>query len=315
MLVTGGAGVVGRELLSLVASEGASVISADRLPLPMKEGEGVEHHQLDLSEDDLAFISDAHPTHLFHLAASFERSRETPEFWEPNWDDNVRLGHRLLEAVRGLSGLEAFVFASSYLVYHPDRYLSAMPLREPVTLREDDPVNPRNLCGAAKLFTEKELAFLGETAQADFRAVSARIFRVYGRGSRDVISRWVRAGLAGETICVYGRESLFDYIFARDVAKGLLRMATSPKAHGPINLGSGRARSIQEVLDILQDALPSRLRIEEEESEEPFEASQADLSRLKERTGWAPTTSLEDGIPTLVDFEERHHGEKETARH
>jgi len=46
-------------------------------------------------------------------------------------------------------------------------------------------------------------------------------FPRYGCNSRDVISRWVRALLAGEPISVFRPEGIFDYIYAADSAKAL----------------------------------------------------------------------------------------------
>ena len=74
----------------------------------------------------------------------------------------------------------------------------------------------------------------------------ARIFRGYGCNSRDVISRWVRALLAGEPINVFRPEGIFDYIYAEDSAEGLIRLAES-NVTGIINLGTGRGRRVQEV--------------------------------------------------------------------
>ena len=62
------------------------------------------------------------PRYVFHLAATFERSVESPEFWEQNWNDNVVVTHRLAELARPRAGSKSFVFASSYLVYDPAQY-------------------------------------------------------------------------------------------------------------------------------------------------------------------------------------------------
>jgi nucleoside-diphosphate-sugar epimerase len=304
VLVTGGAGVIGRELLALLSARGDTVLSADREPLPGPPPPGVEHHRVDLARDDIAFVWDFRPRVVYHLAASFERTEESPEHWAPNWLDNVVLSHRIAEGARRSGGVETLVFASSYLTYDPDRYLFDAPDHEPTPLREDDPLRPRNLCGAAKLYAENEFAFARDLLDGPARVVLARIFRVYGLGSRDVISRWVRAALRGEPLVVYQRQNRFDYVFARDVAEGLIRMADSAAADGPLNLATGHASSIGEVLDALAAALPERPpRTEERTVDAPFEASRADLTRLMAATGWQPGIGLAEGVRALVDHE------------
>ena len=122
VLVTGGAGVIARELLDGLSTAGASVLSVDRLPLPTDPPPGVEHLVADLAFADLEPIARFRPRHVFHLAATFERSVESPEFWAQNWSDNVVVTHRLAELAAGLGEVESFVFASSYLVYDPEQY-------------------------------------------------------------------------------------------------------------------------------------------------------------------------------------------------
>src|SRR5690606_35695036 len=100
------------------------------------------------------------PEFVFHLAATFERSTETPEFWDENDRHNVRLSHHLMGLVKQVSSVRKVVFASSYLIYNPDLYTFDAPAETPVTLKEEDPIHPRNLCGAAKLLHEIELQFL-----------------------------------------------------------------------------------------------------------------------------------------------------------
>ncbi|HEY4633346.1 MAG TPA: NAD-dependent epimerase/dehydratase family protein, partial [Candidatus Limnocylindrales bacterium] len=180
---------------------------------------------------------------------------------------------------------------------------------EPVGLGEDAEIAPRNLCGAAKLYGEAELEFARGVMHGWARTVSARIFRVYGRGSRDIVSRWVRAALRGESIEVFNPENRFDYVYSGDVAEGLLRMAIEPEAIGPINLATGHTRTVGDVIAAIETATGTSLRTTFVPSDEPFEASRADVTRLRESLGWSPGTRLEDGVARLVAHErENLHG-------
>jgi nucleoside-diphosphate-sugar epimerase len=284
----------------------------DRLPVTDLPG-SVEHVEGDLAEMDLGQLADFRPQHVLHLAATFERSQESPEFWAENWNDNVVVSHRLAELAERAGGIETFIFASSYLVYDPREYLVDAPPAAAVSLSEEAQLSPRNLCGAAKLYAEAEIEFMRRVRGLAFRSAHARIFRVYGRGSRDVVSRWVRAALASEAIEVYHPENRFDYVFAGDVAEGLLRMVTSTRARGPINLSTGRARPVSAIIEAIEAATGTRLTARERAADEPWEASQADVARLRAVTGWSPPTDLETGVRRLVEFERRQRPEGRPA--
>lgn len=303
VLVTGGAGVIAGELLDLLAQTDARVLSVDRRPLARPLPASIDHVVADLADVDLRDVRDFDPTVILHLAATFERSVESAEFWEQNWSDNVLVTHRLAELAASSGHVRSFVFASSYLIYGTGQYLFPEPKAEAVDLSEDALVGPRNLCGAAKYYGEMELAFARDVLGGGFRSVSARIFRVYGRGSRDIVSRWVRAAVRGEPIEVYQPENRFDYVFSGDVAEGLLRLVTEPRASGIVNLGSGQDRSVAEVIATIEDATGNTFERRDVRVEAPFEASRADLTTLRDRLGWSPTTSLEDGVRRLVEHE------------
>jgi nucleoside-diphosphate-sugar epimerase len=303
VLVTGGAGVIARDLLDQLSERGAHVLSIDRLPLDRSAPAGVQHLVADLADCDLRPISEFAPVAIMHLAATFERSIESAAFWDQNWADNVIVTHRLAELAARLRAVEGFVLASSYLVYRTSQYLFPQPVAEATALAEDSAILPRNLCGAAKLYGEAELAFARDVLGGSFRSVCARIFRVYGRGSRDVVSRWVRAALSGEPIEVYHPENRFDYVYSGDVAAGLLRMATDARAEGPINLASGRARPVSEVIATIEAAVGHALDAQLLDIDEPYEASRADLTRLQASLDWLPQTDLQGGVARLVAYE------------
>ena len=199
--------------------------------------------------------------------------------------------------------LSVFVFASSYLIYDPALYTGVGRLK---MLAEADPIRPRNLTGIAKYLAERELDFI-QQGNPRFRAVSARIYRVYGRGSRDIVSRWVRAALAGEQLDAYGVDNQFDYIYAGDVADGLIELAESERATGIVNLGSGQPRAVADILATLKKHFPALRDAVRQGGHELREASGADMRRFHELTGALPKVSLEDGIGKLIAFEESRH--------
>jgi len=301
--VTGGSGVIGRELLEMLCASGASVMCCDLKPRPQWLDSAVVYVQGDANDLTVDRVEDFQPDYCFHLAATFERTTESEEFWAENFHHNVRLSHHVATLARDVSSVSRVVFASSYLTYDPALYLFDESQDSPTQLSETAPVRPRNLCGGAKLMHEEELAFLALFPATPFTSVSARIFRAYGRGSNDIVSRWVRSLIAdpGVPLSAYRMEGLFDYVYAGDVADGLLRLGASD-ATGPVNLASGSARRVSELLEILAARFPA-MSWSEEPSEIAFEAHEAELSRLQEATEWRPSRSLEQGVDILIEHE------------
>ena len=155
--------------------------------------------------------------------------------------------------------------------------------------------------GAAKYYTENELDFVCQDEKMS--GVSARIFRVYGRGSKDIISRVIQKALRGETIEVYGENARFDYIFADDVAEGLIKLAEVDFPTTAVNLGTGKGKSLSEVIAVIREHIPNMKVEHAEKFGHPIENSRADVSLLRELTGWTPPTPLEVGIRKVIEYE------------
>jgi carbamoyl-phosphate synthase large subunit len=302
VFVSGGAGVIGSEMIPRLVNRGAIVFTGDLKPRPEWLPAEISYRQGDLNYLSANELGSFAPEIFIHLAATFERSTETYGFWRENFRHNVLLSHHLMTLAKDLPGLRRVVFASSYLIYEPDLYQFDEPRVEPVRLRESDPVRPRNLTGMAKFAHEMELSFLNGFRSQQFSTICARIFRGYGRNSRDVISRWIRMLLKNEPIEVYCPEGIFDYIYAADSAEGLIRLADSDRATGIVNLGTGNARRVQEVVDTLKLHFPD-MRATIVPSDIPFEASEADLTAYQAAIGWHPEYDIERAIPEIIQFE------------
>jgi carbamoyl-phosphate synthase large subunit len=302
VFVSGGAGVIGLEMVPRLLALGATVMVGDIKAKPKDFSPKVIYRQGDLNQMTEAEFRSFAPDIFIHLAATFERSTESYEFWNENFQHNVQLSHHLMTLAKDTPSLYRVVFASSYLIYDPALYQFNEAREQPISLKESDPVLPRNLTGIAKFSHEIEFRFIDQYCAHRLSTVCARIFRGYGRNSRDVISRWVRSLLREEAISVFRPEGIFDYIYAADSAEGLIRLAAADHVKGIINLGTGRSRRVQDVVDVLSQHFPN-MQAKITDSDIPFEASQADISRYKQLVGWEPVYDLPQAIAEIINYE------------
>lgn len=311
IFISGGAGVIGKALVESLLKEGVELFVGDLKPCPIDWKGKLRYRMGDLNEITEGELQEFAPDLYIHLAATFERSEESPEFFHENYHHNVALSHHLIEKIRLCPSLKKIIFASSYLIYDPKLYCFSKPQSKAINLNEETTSSPRNLCGAAKFFHEEELQFLAKTFNQPVEIIAARIFRVYGKQSRDIISRWIEAAIQNQPLSVYCPESLFDYIFAEDVAEGLLRLANT-SYNGIVNLGSGKARAVNDVINLLKTHFP---KLKTVTAPTPinclYEASQADMKRFQSITNWMPAHKLEDAIPKLIAAAKKPKGNSE----
>jgi nucleoside-diphosphate-sugar epimerase len=229
--VTGSSGVIGCELLRLLKDTG-DILAVDRVE-PEERINGVEYLQADIGTDNIVKIKEFNPDIVYHLAASFERVDETPEFFAANKHDNLDAFHYILENTHP----KVFVYPSSYLVYKKDI---------DGTLKNE--LYPRNLIGAVKLYCENTLKYYQKTHWTDTRIIIGRIYRSYGRGSNDIVSRWVRALLRNEQVTLCNPENKFNYIYAGDVAKSLINLANCIKSNFSTHDINARCEKMRDIL-------------------------------------------------------------------
>jgi len=303
IFISGAGGVIGKEMLIKIAAyPELQVLAADKKSEPESLASNIEYWQGDLNDMTINELRGFAPTVFIHLAATNEDLSGSLDFWDDNFDNNLKLSHHLIGLIKQLPSLKRIVFASSYQIYNQDLYKFKSPQNKPHRLSESTSIQPISLIGLAKLTQEKELDAVSHFYRDSFNSLSVRIFAGYGPGSLDIISRWVRELLLGEEITVCAPESIFDFIYAKDSAEGLLKLALQSDCAGVINLGSGQSRRVSDVVATLQDYFPD-MNARFIECDALFEASEADVSRLATEVDWVPEYSLKRAIGEIIAYE------------
>lgn len=290
-LVTGASGFIGSHLVGALAAAGCEVVGVDRR-MPAVALPGVSHHQLDLTDPE------AWPALrqlcgwvevVVHLAGRPGVRGRSLALERARWRDNVVATTALLEAVPTHTPV---VIASSSAVY--GGATGADGCLRPS--RETDPLRPRGGYARSKAAVERLCA----RARADGRPVTTvRPFTVVGERQRSdmALARWLDAVRAGRPLVVYGSlRRRRDLVDVRTVVWGIRRIVEVGFV-GVVNLGSGTAVALGDVIDTIAVVVGHRpaVRVVAGPSEE-VEASWADTTRCRRVLGEPPATDLTDVV-------------------
>ncbi len=244
---------------------------------------------------------------IFNLAAqvSYVDSNLDPLL---DLDINCRGHLNVLLACSQANRQARLVFTSSRFVYGSIDY-------NPVD--EGHPFNCLSIYGIHKLAGEKYYRFYHDAH--GLHTVSLRITNPYGprqqmKHSKYGIVNWfIRLALEGKPLTVFG-EGLQkrDYIFVEDLAEALVLAPLSSSTNGQVyNLGSGRGTPFIDMVNLVAELVPgTQIHHLEWPTDRYFVETGdfiADISRLKEDTGWNPKTSLRQGIAKTIEFYRQYH--------
>ena len=200
-----------------------------------------------------------------------------------------------LDAVRlaKMLGCHTFVFAGSQAEYG----------RVEGKLTADTPTYPENEYGKYKLQAGVTTRALCESLS--IKHIWARILSVYGPydSKTSMIMSAISKLRNGEIAEFTKGEQQWDYLYSADAANALLLAAMKGK-HGRIYpIGSGSVRALSEYIQILKNQIDPHAQIEL--GAVPYAPRQvmylcADISQLKQDTGFEPKTEFEDGIREIL---------------
>src|SRR5262249_30556347 len=207
---------------------------------------------------------------------------------------NIEATQKLLEAARSVA-LPKLVYSSSSSVYGNT---PRMPMSEDAL---PSPVSPY---GVTKLSAEQLCSLYH--FNYGLPVVSLRYFTVYGPRQRPDMAfhRFIRAGLRGEPISIYGDgEQTRDFTFVDDAVEANLRAMRYTRPHGVFNVGGGSNVALRHVVGIIESALGRKLQVQYESVVHgDVRDTHADTRQVAAELGWRAQTRPADGIPAAVEW-------------
>ena len=304
-LITGGAGFIGSNLARYVLSKGHDVVVLDNLSTGKRENLTEISDSITLIEGDIrdhAAVEKAMQgvCAVFHQGAlgSVPRSVEAPV---TSHDTNVNGTLTVLETARKL-GVKRIVFAASSSAYG----------NQPISPKQEDmPILPISPYAASKVACE---AYLQAYADAyGMETVSLRYFNVFGPRQDPfgayaaVIPAFVSKLLKNEPPVVYGDgEQSRDFCYIENVCHANWLAANAPAENcdgRPVNIACYEATSLNQILAKLQSLLKTNITpVYTTERPGDVKHSLADITRAKEKIGYEPLVTFDEGLEKAIDW-------------
>jgi nucleoside-diphosphate-sugar epimerase len=304
ILVTGGAGFIGSNVVKHANEQGLRITVIDSLEPSSKEMDeyiqsGIHYIQCDIRDLDQLNSIKGEFDSLIHLAAqvsvpkSFTHQKETEEINGKGTENVLALAEKL--------GIKRFILASSSAVYGD---YEQMPLEESKIGTIQSPYAKTKLDN--EILIEKLFAKGNEF-------LALRFFNVYGQGQGGnsgyaaVIPIFVNSLREGKEITIFGDgKQTRDFIHVSDVSNLLISLSINkwpqPKQHA-FNVGSGQSQTILHVAKLVQKFIDNGKPLEirfEMEREGDIRHSIASMDSTKEQLGWEPSIAFEEGLKRLI---------------
>jgi len=304
ILVTGGAGFIGSNVVDRFVSLGHDVAILDDLSSGFREFVNPKARFFEASVTDRAAVercfADFRPELVDHHAAQIDVRRSVTD---PVLDASINIlgGLELLQACTR-HGVRKFVYASTGgALYGEGRQLPAT---------EDHPVNPEAPYGASKHALEHYLYLWRLLHRLEFTVL--RYPNVYGprqnpHGEAGVNAIFIGLMLEGKRPKIFGTgEQVRDYLYVDDVVDA--NLIALEKGDGEmVNLGTGVGTSVLDIVRELNAILGTHLEpIHEAARPGEIQRIYLDASRAQRVLGWAPRVAFTDGLKRTVEWS-RHH--------
>ena len=298
-LITGAAGFLGSALANQLAKEGHQVRGIDDLSTGDDKSLSPDVHftRGDVNDRPKLWTLLQDVECVYHLAA---RVSVQESVLYPREYNAVNVGGTvsLMEAMRDV-GVGRVVFISSGAVYGDQ---GKQPLNTLMT------PNPRSPYAVSKLAAEYYVRTIGDLWGIE--TVVLRVFNAFGSGQKvlashpPVVPYFLKQAIRDGSIVVHGKGTQTrDYVYIDDVVRAMVGAAISPKINQAIiNIGSGKETSVLELVKIVLEVTSSHAEVIDNPHTDPGVSRMcADLSESKNKLGYQPRISLEEGLRMMLE--------------
>lgn len=297
VLVTGGSGMIGRQVAEILAGVGSNVriVSLDRIKVTDK----AENVYGDLTE--LAFCKKISQDmdFVFHIAGIGASVKAAAADVATHFVPMLMMNTNILEACR-LNGVKRLVYTSSV-----GAYADAEVFKES-EYRLDS--NPMDFAGWAKRMAEAQIYAYRRQYGLDTYSI-VRPSNVYGPGdnfnpvnSLVIPSLMYRVYHKENPLVVWGDGSqVRDFVYSRDVAEGIILALLHGTGDGFVNLGSGNPCTVKQLVETLSSLLGFDYVFD---ASRPAGAKKRvmDISLAGKLIGYNPSTPLKEGLKKTWDW-------------
>lgn len=305
-LIIGAAGFVGGHLIRHLSNDCGYDVYVTKLQNESISTAGIcKTYDLDILDQNAVsrVIEEIRPDEIYHLAAqsSVGLSWKKPQLTA---DINIKGTINLLEALRHFDCSPRLLLVGSGEEYG---YVSP----------DDIPINENVLLRAGNVYaaTKACQGMLGEiySRAYDMDIIMVRAFNHVGPGQSDtfVVSDFCRQAVLIEKgrhdpiISVGNLSAKRDFTDVRDIVKAYSGLMRNGKSGEIYNVGSGKAISIQTLLDMILEQSDANISVNIDQgrlrpSDVPVIA--ADISKIKADTGWHPAIPLENTIADILNY-------------
>jgi len=317
VLVTGGAGFIGSNLVKRLIISGAVVRVVDNLErgkldhLTAVIG-SIDFRQVDLRDEESAMESCRGIDTVFHLASKVGGIGYYQQQPGEVMIQNLILDNRVLDAAIK-NKVNRYIYASSTFVY-PAR-LQQVP--ESPALKETDamPADPPLSYGWAKLTGEKTITHVIDN-DYPLRAAILRLMGVYGPGQDCDLERGSAIPVFVRRALEYPQRSPFVvkgtgketrcFCYINDIIEAIIRAAEKLDHHqlvGPVNIGSENRIRINDLVDMIIGISGKQIEVLHLPALTSIWGQAADCSLARRLLdGWQPKTSMEDGLFNMFEY-------------
>jgi len=292
VLVTGGNGFIGKQLLPLLQNESYEIHAISR-EVKNNYPDNIIWHQADLLNFDSIskLLSKVKPDKLIHLA----------------WD--VTPG-KYLESESNFQGLNAGLnLFKEFIQNGGTRIVGAGTCYEYDIrygyLQEDfTPRNPLTYYGLCKKHLFDITQAYCKKKNVEF--AWGRIFYVFGPHEYEsrFIPSMIRSYLQGVTAQVSHGYQIRDYLYVKDVARVFSSLCSS-QYNGAVNIGSGQPVNLRYLVDIIREIIGDAFVVHYSEhfpSDDEIPLILADSKKIRDKLKWSPHYSLYDGLKETIDW-------------